>query len=74
MRKEKLIRLSSQRIVLKRPALGREDKDKINGVFFNRAGNVTGYSQIVRIESAENFLERLQRNILNGLNVIGIRV
>ncbi len=72
MQKERLIRLPSQRIVMKRVREVRGDW--INGVVHNKEGNITGYSQIVRIESAENFLQRLLRNILNGLNLVGLKV
>lgn len=73
MRKEKLIRLSFQRVIIERVRDVRE-KDRICGVVYDGKGNITDYGRIVRIESAENFLQRLLRNILNGLNLAGLKV
>lgn len=72
MQKERLIRLPFQRIVMERVREARRG-DRINGVVHDKEGNITGYSRIVRIESAENFLQRLLRNILNGLNLAGLK-
>lgn len=74
MRKERTIRLAPQGLVLERVRGEISAGDKINGVFYDSEGNITGYSRIVRMEPVENLFGKLLRNILNTLNAAGVRI